>query len=215
MDASIAMASGAATVAFVHTLAGPDHYVPFIAIGTSMKWRWPKVVGLTLLCGLGHVLSSLLLGLVGATAGAGFGHLEGIQESAGAFAGWSLVALGGAYLLWGIWRSRKPHTHKHSADTSTTASALAPWALFLIFAFGPCEPLIAYAFPLGLAEDWTGLLIVSVVFSVVTLVTMVAVVLVAHAGLVKLKSNKWHRYSHAIAGGAILLSGLAITVLGL
>ena len=47
---------------FVHTILGPDHYLPFIVMSRARKWKMPKTVVITLLCGLGHVLGSILLG---------------------------------------------------------------------------------------------------------------------------------------------------------
>jgi len=55
----------AVSVAFVHTLIGVDHTLPFIVIGRARDWPLRKVLGLTALCGLGHVLTSVVLGGVG------------------------------------------------------------------------------------------------------------------------------------------------------
>jgi hypothetical protein len=53
----------AITVAGLHTLTGPDHYLPFIALSKSRNWSVSKTIGWTIICGSGHVLSSVLLGL--------------------------------------------------------------------------------------------------------------------------------------------------------
>ena len=45
----------AAWLAFLHTVAGPDHYVPFIAMSRLGRWSMLKTTWITLLCGLGHV----------------------------------------------------------------------------------------------------------------------------------------------------------------
>ena len=72
---------------------------------------------------------------------------------------WS-IAFGLVYAAWGLRRARRSapdgHTHSHggflhSADhvhdpqTGETIN-LTPWILFIIFAFGPCEPLIPLFF---------------------------------------------------------------------
>ena len=59
----------AITVASLHTLTGPDHYLPFIALSKSRNWSVSKAIGWTIICGSGHVLSSVLLGLGGAALG--------------------------------------------------------------------------------------------------------------------------------------------------
>ncbi|MBU1984854.1 hypothetical protein KJ815_10640, partial [bacterium] len=55
----------AATLGFVHTLLGPDHYVPFIAMARARRWSQRRTMLITALCGIGHVSSSVIIGLVG------------------------------------------------------------------------------------------------------------------------------------------------------
>ena len=52
----------AASIAFLHTLLGPDHYVVFTAMGKARSWSLARTLRITFLCGLGHVLSSVLIG---------------------------------------------------------------------------------------------------------------------------------------------------------
>jgi len=59
----------AVTIGFVHTIFGPDHYVPFIVLSKVRQWSGIKTVMITLLCGIGHVLSSIILGFVGIAVG--------------------------------------------------------------------------------------------------------------------------------------------------
>ena len=55
----------AATIAVLHTVLGPDHYLVFTAMGKAQNWSLAKTLRITTLCGLGHVASSMLLGLAG------------------------------------------------------------------------------------------------------------------------------------------------------
>jgi nickel/cobalt transporter (NicO) family protein len=236
--------AGAAVIALIHTLAGPDHYVPFIALSRANKWSNTKLVAVTSACGLAHVGSSILLGLLAALLGAAVTTVESIQEVAGSFAGWSLIIMGGVYAIWGLWRGRSGHSHAHihfhgdgklhrHSHGSHQASeetghheghhkkskgglkAASPWLIFLIFAFGPCEPLIAFSFPMGATGDWGQLIWISGIFTVVTLVTMLAVVLVANRGLRELKFPFLSKYVHFLSGLAIFASGAGIMWLGL
>src|SRR3990172_6947200 len=59
------LAGTAAVIGLVHTLLGPDHYLPFIVISKSGQWSLKKTATVTLLCGVGHVLGSVALGLAG------------------------------------------------------------------------------------------------------------------------------------------------------
>ena len=65
MNDSIALLSVTAiSIGFFHTLLGPDHYLPFIVLSQARNWSLKKTMIITFLCGLGHVLSSVILGLV-------------------------------------------------------------------------------------------------------------------------------------------------------
>ena len=55
----------AASIGFFHTLFGPDHYLPFIVMARANRWSTIKTIWITLLCGVGHVVSSVVLGIIG------------------------------------------------------------------------------------------------------------------------------------------------------
>ncbi len=115
-DNGVLLYATAASVAFVHTLLGPDHYLPFVAMSRAGGWSRRKTILVTLLCGLGHVLSSAALGLIGIAFGVAVFRLEGIERFRGDLAGWLLIAFGLVYFLWGVRRAirNQPHTHFHA-----------------------------------------------------------------------------------------------------
>lgn len=100
-------------IGFLHTLFGPDHYVPFIVIGRARRWGLGRTSLLTFACGLGHVLSSVVIGLVGVAAGVALQRVQGWEEARGAWAGWALFLLGLAYFAWGLWRGAAGRRHRH------------------------------------------------------------------------------------------------------
>jgi nickel/cobalt exporter len=59
----------AASIGFFHTLFGPDHYLPFIMMSRAKKWSLTKTAWITVLCGIGHVGSSVVLGAIGIILG--------------------------------------------------------------------------------------------------------------------------------------------------
>ena len=69
----------AASIGFFHTLVGPDHYLPFIVMAKSGKWSLFKTGCVTVLCGLGHVLSSILLGAIGIALGLAVTRVEAVE----------------------------------------------------------------------------------------------------------------------------------------
>jgi len=230
------LAVTAASLGLIHTLAGPDHYLPFIVMAKARRWSLFKTAGITFLCGLGHIGSSVLLGMVGVAFGVAISRLEGLESFRGNFAGWAMIVFGLLYMIWGIRRAvrNKPHTHihfhadgdphahehihaaehGHVHDTEAQVS-LTPWILFTIFVFGPCEPLIPMVMYPAAKGDTFGLLLVTAIFGGVTILTMLSIVLVTSFGLNFLPMGKLERYSHAIAGGTILLCGVSIQFLEL
>ena len=139
------LASGAVTVGVLHTVLGPDHYLPFVAIGAARRWSRGKLLAVTALCGTVHIGASFAIALVvGGLMGLGVSRVEEVLGWQGAAVAWSLVVLGLGYAAWGLLR---PHRHRHMPDGSHLPEGLsapdttpAPgrdvtiWALVLIFA---------------------------------------------------------------------------------
>jgi sulfite exporter TauE/SafE len=230
----IVLIAAAASIGFFHTLFGPDHYLPFIAMTKAGKWSLRKTTLVTVLCGAGHVLSSVVLGFVGIALGIVVSELVSIESFRGNLAAWSLIAFGLAYFVWGVRRAfrNRPHTHFHShaeghkhAHTHVhteehthihkDGGKTTPWVLFVIFVLGPCEPLIPLLMYPAAKESTMGLLLVTAVFGSVTILTMLGVVIISTMGLNFIPLKRLERYTHAMAGATIFMSGMAIQFLGL
>jgi nickel/cobalt exporter len=232
-----ALATAAAVIAFSHTLLGPDHYVPFIMMSWARRWSAFKTGLITLICAMGHIAGSVVLGLVGVSLGWAVKGLEAGEQARGTLAAWLLIAFGLAYLIWGLRLlcRRKPHQHSHPhlADVShphahrhnhsgehshvhdsDAARTVTPWVLFVIFVFGPCEPLIPFLMYPAAKGGLSDLVSVTTIFGVVTTATMLGAVFLGRAGFDFLPLKKIQHCSHALAGATILLCGLAIQFLG-
>lgn len=222
----------ALSIGFVHTLLGPDHYLPFIALSKARRWSLQKTILITLGCGLGHVLSSVILGFLGLGFGWAVGELVSIEDQRGTMAGWLLLSFGLLYMLWGVRKGILGQTHTHVIDGKIVSHShdegphesnesehvdkhrVTPWMLFLIFVFGPCEPLIPILmYPAVQKDVWT-LLGVVIAFAVSTLLTMVGVVWLAYRGLNFVKLGWLERWTHAFAGGAISMVAAGMVFLG-
>ena len=90
----------AAAIGSIHTLLGPDHYLPFIVLSRTRRWSRPKTAWITLACGLGHVASSIIIGLIGFALGASLKHFDLIEKIRGEIATWVLLAFGLVYAGW-------------------------------------------------------------------------------------------------------------------
>lgn len=232
----LVLAGTAVTIGFVHTVLGPDHYIPFIAMSRARRWSLSKTLFISLLSGLGHVLSSVVLGLVGIAFGIAISRLENAESARGGAAAWLLIGFGLAYFLWGLHRAikNKPHKHVHiHADGGAhehlhgheaehthvhehkTKANITPWILFTIFIFGPCEPLIPLIMYPAAKHSVGGVVLVTATFGLATILTMLTIIAVSSWGVSFLRLGKLERYAHALAGAMILISGLSVHFLGL
>jgi nickel/cobalt exporter len=230
------LAGTAATIGFVHTVIGPDHYLPFIVMSRARRWSLSKTLFISFLCGLGHVLSSVALGFLGLALGLAVARLEGVESLRGGVAAWLLIGFGLAYLGWGLWRGikNKPHSHLHVHSAreehahvhvhqndhahvhgAEKGVSITPWILFTIFIFGPCEPLIPLVMYPAAEHNLAGVALVTAAFGLATISTMLTLITLSSWGLSFLRLGKLERYVHALAGAMILVSGLGVQLLGL
>lgn len=246
MESSLSVLVVAAfTLALFHTAVGPDHYLPFIVLGRSEGWSLRRLWLWTFLCGLGHVLSSVVVGALGIAVGWTLNGMEWFESSRGDLASYGLMIFGGLYMIYGIIQARRGHFHSHThgdgtvhehvhehhgheantepfhADRKHDATGHLKvhrrtlWALFIIFVLGPCEPLIPLLMVPASSHSVAGIALVAAVFSVATIVTMLVIATVGYLGLGLIKLGALERYVHVLSGGALLASGAAIAFIGL
>ena len=228
----------AASLAFIHTILGPDHYIPFVMMARARKWSYTKTGWITFACGLGHVGSSVILGIIGISLGVALTNLTSVEGFRGNIAAWILITFGLVYFIWGLRRAMKgkihthkhlhsngmahSHEHKHAGehahvhDSTDSKKEITPWILFTIFILGPCEPLIPILMYPAAKNSWFDVALVAGLFSLVTIVTMMlSVGLILYGSKFLPKTNIIERYMHAIAGAIICFCGVSIQFLGL
>lgn len=221
---------------FIHCLCGPDHYVPFVAMSRVGSWSLRKTLTITFLCGIGHILGSALIGFAGIALGLIMFQLEKAETIRGDIAAWMLFGFGVAYtvggMVYALRRSQtgllspgdgtsgtnEPNPFASSVEQATTAAtptqSMTPWILFVVFLFGPCEPLIPYLMiPAAKANMW-GVAWITFLFGATTLATMITLVTLIYRGTLAFRFHAMQRWGHAVAGlvimacGAAMLSGL-------
>lgn len=240
----------AASIGVVHTLAGPDHYLPFVVLSKARNWNRAKVIWITALCGFGHIAGSVILGTIGIACGFAISKIKVFESVSGSITAWLFILFGLMYAIWGLRKvfQNKKHVHSHShfggifhnhshthiqshahphiteaeipknndsTSTKTSYKDLTPWLLFVLFVFGPCEPLIPLFMYPAYQHSIVGIIAVTTVFGVVTIATMLSVVLMMTFGISFIRFQKFEKYTHAIAGATIFFSGIAMQFFGL
>jgi threonine/homoserine/homoserine lactone efflux protein len=207
------LAMAAVTVASLHTLA-PDHWMPIAALARTQGWTAGRTTRITLACGLGHVTTSVALGLLAVFFGVEVFSTFGTRLES--VAGLLLIAFGIGYGVWGL-KHAASHLHGHHHphyDHVHEPQQATPWTLFLVYAADPCVailPLMVAAAPLG----WMSLVGLAVIYEVATITTMVSLVLPARSAANTVVRGQWvHRYGDAVAGAFIALVGVTVAILG-
>lgn len=211
----------ALSIGAIHTILGPDHYLPFVAMSKAGGWTARKTLGITVACGLGHVAGSVAIGVAGLLLGIAVMQLETLEGFRGDLAAWLLIGFGIAYAAWGVMRAWRdiPHDHIHarsrvadSTDVVAPAAVWAPWTAFLVFVFGPCEPLIPLLMYPAAKASYGAVAAVAAAFALATVGTMVAAVMAMRYGLSFVQVPAVGRFGHALAGLAILMCGVLVKI---
>ena len=196
------------TIGALHSLA-PDHWIPFVALARAQQWsRW-KTIYSVFLAGLGHVSSSVVIGLIGIAIGVATERVSGWETIRGDVASLLLIGFGVAYMIYGLKQLGKRHTHTHDKVKNVSY-----WTLFILIIFGPCEPLIPLLFASS-SFGWINVVAVVMVFSAATLIMMQVQVHAAVWGVSLFRSHAFEHASDAIAGVVIIITGIAIRVFGI
>lgn len=199
-----------------HAFIGPDHYLPFVAMAKTKEWSTSRTVWVVSICGLGHVLSSILLGIGFIAIGLALEKFEFWEGRRGDLAAWSLFIAGAIYTIWAIISliRKKGHGHKHFDTAGTNKKSITFWVLFTVFVFGPCEPLAALLYTAA-EVNTSSVVLISALFLISTVVVMIAMTLLLLHGFKYLQSHKLEKFRHIIAGVTIALCGAGILFLGL
>ncbi|MFM8803942.1 MAG: hypothetical protein ACKOK8_08545 [Planctomycetia bacterium] len=202
----LALCLTAVLIGVVHTAAGPDHSIPFVAMARAGGWSPAKTFWVTTACGLGHVAGSAVLGIVGLTVGGMVLGVEAIDALRGDVASWMLIGLGAAFLVRGLLQLTRGHVHAHKP----IVDAGTPWMLFLIFAFGPSEPLVPLLMVPASRSGPAAVAGVVAAFAVATVVTMLGSVFAMRYGAAFVPGLRLGRFDQAAAGLTLLACGVLV-----
>ena len=197
---SLSVIFGLAAVAGVtHTLAGPDHYLPLVAIARERRWSATRASLIASGFGVLHCLASVALVFCLALSA----ELTQVLASTAA---WMMVGIGCGILIFAMRRRRD------SARSSGRGRAI-PVLLGAAFLVGPCEWLIPVATTTLSSLGAAAALLVCAVYSACTVATMWLATLVGAYGLARLAPDLSGRAGGVICGAVCAGCG-ALMVLG-
>lgn len=195
-------------VGVLHTLV-PDHWAPIVLIARQRKWSPARTGRAAALAGLGHVTSTLVLGIVlwavGAAAATRYGHTVSVISAV------ALIAFG-LWIAYGGWKEARAseHTQVHDHDSDANPShdsAGSRTALLLILGSSP----MIEGIPAFLAASTYGaplLGTMAVVFAAATIATYVATCVAGVIGLGRTSLGPLERYGELLSGSLVALVGV-------
>ena len=201
----------ALSIGIVHTLIGPDHYVPFVALARQRGWSMGRTLGITTLCGAGHCASSVAIGTVGILLGTGLTQLEALEAVRGDVAAWLLLGFGLALIALSVRRRRREIAGAHAGSKSHLDHSLVA-SLFVVFVLGPCEALIPLLMFPAATANVNAIVAVTLVFCAATVLTMLVCVTGTLSAVPKRVTHRLANYAGHITGTVIALCAVAMLV---
>jgi len=234
MSATPALLAASAGVGFGHAIL-PDHWVPLAVIGRTRRYPLSKVARLSGLAGVAHVLISIILGAVIIAVGLQFRST--VQSAQDTIIGCLLIATGlgfGAFELLGPGHSHdhphghthdhdheghdheghghEGHGHRHHAHAHHERRGVRGVAAIMV-PFGAAASPDLTILPVFLAATTAGLATAVgslVIFSAVTIGTIVGLTLAAARGGYQVRGEWLERWGNTITAATLIVIGVLV-----
>lgn len=194
---------GSLLLSLIHAMI-PSHWLPIVAIGKSEKWDQRETLMVTAISGLAHTMSTVLLGVVIGLIGISLSKSYTILSEK--IAPSLLIVIGIVYLFTGLKRNNhKDHSLNTGRNKERTKRAIIVSLVITMF-LSPCLEIEAYYLQAAV-EGWTGILMLSSVYVVITVGGMLLLVFLAGKGVRSIRSHFLDHYEK-------ILSGLVLVILG-
>lgn len=193
---------GSILLSLIHALI-PNHWIPLIAIGKSEKWTKKEVTFSAFFTGISHTLSTVIIGIIiGIT---GYKLSKNYELISSTIAPVVLIVIGIIYFLRDfIWHH---HEHTHSSQIKNRSKWAILIALSIEMFFSPCLEIEAFFFQAG-TYGWPGIITLSLIYTVFTVLLMMLYVNIGFRGIEKIKSGFIERHNKKITGIILIILGI-------
>ena len=192
---------GSLLISFLHALI-PNHWLPVLAIGRKEGWSLYETSRITLIAGMAHVISTVLIGLLLGLIGSELTeHIEDFTRVVGPC----------ILILMGIYFVRQHYTHHHfhleqkQIEKKTKTSIIL--ALIVAMFLSPCMEIEAY-FLLAGSKGWYVLVGIALMYSTISIAGMLIWVRIVYKGVLKLNWHKWEHNAGIITGLILIATGI-------
>jgi nickel/cobalt exporter len=179
----------------------PNHWAPVLAVARAERWPLRRAVGVTVVAGAAHVLSTVLLGLalglLGWRLSARFSQFAGVAAPA------LLVGIGLLYAF-----SGRGHTHPDPSPVAIRPRGQVVLGLAATMFLAPCLEIQTFFLTAG-THGPLALALVMATYLVVSVGAMSALVAAAYTGLRRLNLDGLAHYERRFTGAVLVLVGVA------
>ena len=192
---------GSLLISLLHAVI-PNHWLPVLAIGKKEGWSLAETTRITLIAGMAHVISTIVIGVLLAMIGSELTtHIEDFTKIIGP----SILILIGLYFV------RQHYTHHHfhleKMQIERKSKGAVVTALVIVMFLSPCMEIEAY-FLLAGSKGWYFLVTIAGLYSIITIAGMLIWIRIAYQGLLKLNWHKWEHNAGIITGLVLIITGI-------
>ena len=199
-----------ALVGVLHTIV-PDHWGPIALLARQEQWPQQKVIRTAFGAGMGHVLSTLIIGLVMWYAGVEIAHHYGALVARISSLG--LILFGG-WMSIAAWRELSAAAHPATGSSVThehLTGRTRATTLVLVLGSSPMIEGLPAFFAAGRYGSWL-IGVMALVFAASTIVTYVVMCVYSTRGLRQFRFRAIERYGEVLSGGFIMLLGFVFLI---
>lgn len=197
----ISIITGSLIISLLHALI-PNHWLPVLAIGKKEGWTLGETSRITLISGLSHVVSTVIIGLLLGLIGEELAeHLDDFTHVIAP----SILILLGLYFIRQHYKHHHFHVEKKNLEKKTKSSIIT--ALVIAMFLSPCMEIEAY-FLLAGTKGWYMMALIAIMYSVITIAGMLIWVRIVYKGLLKLNWHKWEHNAGIITGLTLVITGI-------
>ncbi|MBK6912489.1 MAG: hypothetical protein IPH11_01980 [Ignavibacteriales bacterium] len=199
---------GAFLLSIVHASI-PNHWIPLVALSKAEKWNEKLTLGITVIAGFAHTLSTIIIGII--VGFLGYKLSGSYSLIVRVIAPSILILLGIIYLILSIRDNKHHHHHTHEINIDeikkkTTAAVILTLTISMFFS--PCLEIEAYFF-VASKLGWEGIIAVSVIYTFITIAGMLLLVWLGMKGVKKIKSHFLEYHEKTITGIILIVLGIA------
>ena len=192
---------GSILLSLLHAVI-PSHWLPILSIGRKDNWTIKEVTQITLLSGLAHALSTIIIGVILGLLGLELSNK--IQYFTHFIAPSTLIGLGIFFIYQ---HHRHKHFHLHQVPKPSLSKPKIIMALVVAMFLSPCLEIEAYFLMAG-TKGWLAVAVIAGLYLLISVSGMVIWVRLAYKGILKLN---WHSLEHKagiITGWTLIITGI-------